>query len=137
MRGFGFDGFGFETTNVLRTLVLLFACVGCSPLAVQADDGFDSTSAPVAGMKVYIDPETGERTSPPRASAISRDAQLSGTTVAGEELIEEVNPAGGYTIDLKRRFGASSHARSVNGAVEVECESGKMGDSISGKAALK
>jgi len=73
------------------------------------------------GMRVYVDPHSGERTSPPPAAAL----QGAGATPA-LGLVEEVNPEGGYVIDLKRRFRGGVAARVNAGEVSVGCEAGAV-----------
>ena len=92
----------------------------------SAGDGTETVAPPApAGMRVYIDPETGELAAPPPGR---RDAQapavLQGLP-ADQELVEQVNPAGGYTIDLERRFGGFARAVAAPAGVEVECEAGE------------
>lgn len=77
-------------------------------------------------MRVYVDPETGEITAPPPGAAAQQPpASLQGQ-VADDEFVEEVNPAGGYSVDLQRRFGGVARAVAAPqpGAAVVECEAG-------------
>jgi hypothetical protein len=89
--------------------------VGLAPLSVAAQDAARNATA---GMRVYVDPETGERlAAPPAAAAPRRAAALA----AG--LVEEVNPRGGYVVHLQQRFrGAMTAHAEDKGKVSVGCE---------------
>ena len=107
------------TAVVIGALAAIFACVG----AANAED---AAAEPVAaGMRVYIDPETGDfgaapEAEPQEAPATEDALQRSRST---DDLVVEVNPAGGYTVDLKRRFGGVVRATAGERGTDVECES--------------
>jgi hypothetical protein len=87
-----------------------------------ADDQDVAGAAAAGGMRVHIDPETGEfGSAPPETAGATTSAQRAR---AADDLVEEVNPAGGYSVDLKRRFGGVARAVTVANGVEVECENG-------------
>jgi len=97
----------------------------------QAESPGEAIAAPVAGMRVYVDPETGEFTTPPpppapppAAATSEAPAALRARQVDG--LVEEANPDGGYTINLKRRFFGEVQARVAGGTLEVECDTGDV-----------
>ena len=59
-----------------------------------------------AGMRVYLDPETGELTGPPAAreeEGTVRDPHGRFSTYSGD-LLEERVPRGGFKVDLRGRF---------------------------------
>jgi hypothetical protein len=56
----------------------------------------------VPGMRVYIDPKTGEPTTPPPGAAV--EAAPAVQQRSGEGLVEEPAPGGGVMMDLKGRF---------------------------------
>lgn len=94
----------------------------CATLAHQAETTPASVSQGSAGQRIYIDPETGERTSPPAASeplfesshsATTREAAQSATleTVVsdmtsdeGLEIEPSPVPGGGMKVNLQGRF---------------------------------
>jgi hypothetical protein len=53
-------------------------------------------------MRVYIDPKTGEPTTPPPGAAV--EAAPAVQQRSGEGLVEEPAPGGGVMMDLKGRF---------------------------------
>lgn len=88
----------------------------------------DGTAAPASGeqrMRVYIDPETGRFGAPPPGESAGQPPAALQGLAAEHELVERVNPAGGYSIDLERRFGGVARVVSVPGGIEAECEAGE------------
>ncbi len=82
-------------------------------------DAAPASEPAAAGMRIYIDPETGERTQrAPEAPQAESQARL--RSVDG--LVEKKNPAGGYTVNLQRRFRGVSRAGLDGAVAEVECE---------------
>jgi len=106
-----------------RVLVAIALAVALAAPALAVEQAKDGGAAP-GGMRVYVDPETGERTSAPPAAA----AQLGGAGAIADPaagLVEEENPEGGYVIHLQRRFRGAMGARTgAAGEVSVECETG-------------
>ncbi len=86
-----------------------------------ASSGQSQVAVPAAGMRVHIDPDTGERRSAP--SGTEQPAAMFTGSVPTADLVEEVNPAGGFTVDLQRRFGGVARASvGSDGKVAVDCE---------------
>lgn len=106
--------------TVLAAVVMAVALTVAS--TATADDK-DVAAVPAAGeMRVHIDPETGEfGAAPPETTGATTSAQRARTT---DDLVEQVNPAGGYSVDLKRRFGGVARAVAGANGVEIECENG-------------
>ncbi len=96
-----------------------------SAACAWGDDAAD-TAGQAGRMRVYVDPETGELTAPPPQAEVSQPPAYLQGQVADDDLVEEVNPAGGYSIDLQRRFGGVVRAEAAPqpGAPVVECEAG-------------
>jgi hypothetical protein len=69
-------------------------------LAVAGDASVQPGAAP--GMRVYIDPKTGEPTAPPPGAAVESAPAVQQRS--GEGLVEEPAPGGGVMMDLKGRF---------------------------------
>ncbi len=91
--------------------------------AGRGGDTRDAIAAPAAGMRVYVDPDTGELATPPPPAATS-EAPPAQRARQVDDLVEEANPDGGYTINLRRRFFGEAQARVAAGALEVECDTG-------------
>ena len=124
-------------TVVMSAAVAAFGVVVLFGSGAWADDTSDPNSrgdGVAPKMRVSIDPETGEfRPAPPPEEipdGANEDPALQRARNV-DDLVEEVNPAGGYTIDLKRRFGGVSKA--TVGATKtdphVECEAGRKAGS--------
>ena len=64
----------------------------------------DAPAPPAAssGMRVYVDPKTGEPTAPPPNAAVESAPAVQQRS--GEGLVEEPAPGGGVMMDLKGRF---------------------------------
>jgi hypothetical protein len=69
-------------------------------IAVAGDASAPPAAAP--GMRVYIDPKTGEPTTPPPGAAV--EAAPAVQQRSGEGLVEETLPGGGVKVDLQGRF---------------------------------
>jgi hypothetical protein len=109
--------------TVLAPIVVAVALAVAS--AAWADDKDVAAPPAAGGMRVYIDPETGEfGAPPPETTGAATSAQRARPT---DDLVEEANPAGGYSVDLKRRFGGVARAVAGANGVEVECEDGTPG----------
>ncbi len=105
---------------LLTCLVALAVALSAQAEDERADGTLSDRPTTASGMRVFVDPESGEIISKP-LEVESPGARLSGFSDDEVELVEEVNPAGGYTIDLGRRFGAAARARATAEGVEVEC----------------
>jgi hypothetical protein len=94
------------------------------PEAVEADAPADAAAE--AGVRVYVDPATGRRTSVPAAAtrgqleaAIARDRAFSQST---EGLVEEPAPGGGTLMHLQGRFQSTFTAtRDADGKLVFGC----------------
>jgi hypothetical protein len=78
-------------------------------------------------MRIYVDPETGKFGSPPAGESIVAEPRDALRLPAEEELVEVrgTTSGGGYTVDLKRRFGGSMNARTAaGGQIVTECQPG-------------
>ncbi len=94
--------------------LLLLSCAGTQGLAPVALDQFvpapsdDPWAAPqgAAGMRVYIDPETGEFAVPPLEAAPEAALQSQSLSTPSEELVEVpgTTEAGGFTVELNGQF---------------------------------
>lgn len=112
-----------QTRFRLSTLFALATLLATSAQSSLADDataaaGADSVTGR-AGVRVYVDPETGEFTAPPPDETVrpSVEASLSET---GEGLVEKPAPSGGFTVDLKGRFQAPVIAiPQADGSIDV------------------
>ncbi len=79
------------------------------------------TPAKAGGMRVYIDPETGEFTTPPPGVAVPAPRA---PARPAPEMVESEIPGGGVMIDVSDRLRVYSKARlQEDGRVEIECES--------------
>lgn len=92
-----------------------------------------ASDEPVAGsgMRVAIDPETGEFVAAPAPlpfDGAGAATQGFGAVAPNDDLVEEVNPTGGYTIHLQRRYGGVARARVLPSGVEIACDAGESPD---------
>lgn len=68
------------------------------------------------GYRAYIDPETGELTSPPEIQETTSERlhlspeEMNAMSTSSDDLVEEPLPGGGYMIDLQGRFQSSVFA---------------------------
>ncbi len=106
----------------LGVLAAVFCVVECASADERDAQGVSAAAPASPGMRVFIDPETGEFGEAP-AEPDSDAARLQRVPVV-DDLVEEANPAGGYTIHLKRRFGGVARATVDADGLEVECEAG-------------
>jgi len=117
----------------------LLAALGLGDAATAEEPVPASASVAGARMRVAIDPETGEFTSEPApvdadgATTNSLGPQLD----EAADLVEEKNPAGGYTVNLRRRFGGVARAAVAPAGVEVECHADENGHPHAAPAALR
>src|SRR5690242_12076903 len=100
----------------IAAFVALLSLVPCS--AVLAADTSNSAATPTkksaaapthqSGVRVYVDPQTGRRTSQPtpeaRRAAAAIDAQNPAFNHSSEGLVERPLPGGGFIVDLEGRF---------------------------------
>lgn len=80
-----------------------------SGTAAAKADGGQAAATPQGspGMRVYVDPETGEFTVPPtEARAVEAPAPEAATSTSHEGLVEVRSPVpgGGFMVDLQGRF---------------------------------
>ncbi len=86
----------------------------------QADSAGGSTGSP--GLKVYIDPETGEFATPPPGVFDEAVGPRTRPAVPREELRGVPAPGGGVMVDLKGHFRSYSVAtQSPEGKIETNC----------------
>ena len=112
-------------TNVLYAQEQELQAVTKSNLVTQSApviSANQSTQKPVSkqGFKAFIDPSTGQLTSPPNVSADSVGVnntpnlsvqQNNALQTSHQGLYEERMPDGSYRLDLQGRFQSSIHAR--------------------------
>ena len=94
-------------SSVAGILLLPHHHADSTAIAVQSND----VSAPgTAGLKAYLDPETGELTTGPApASELELDAELQNALRRDDEGLEVVrHPDGSYSMDLQGRFQSVS-----------------------------
>ena len=116
-------------------LVALLSLVPCSALLAAdtsespASPPKKSASAPPhqAGVRVYVDPQTGRRTSQPtpdqRRNAAAIDAMNPAFNRSSEGLVERPLPGGGYIVDLEGRFQSAVGVRiGKDGKREFYCD---------------
>lgn len=100
---------------------LLCAGIGAAvPLFASAADVGSSNGArpaPQAGMRAYIDPQTGEFAEPPPGVSSSAGTTSEAFSRSSERLVEVpgTTPAGGVKVDLRGRF-LSTFAATVDAA---------------------
>ncbi|HVF34007.1 MAG TPA: hypothetical protein VND91_01640 [Candidatus Saccharimonadia bacterium] len=111
---------------VLLALVFLPAAV----MAAETEKGSPSdrperTDPPshAAGTRIYVDPETGQRTSRPSEAALrAGNAARPEFSQSSEGLVERPAPGGGVIVDLQGRFQSSSQVRiDAAGRREIFC----------------
>lgn len=110
------------------TIVVLALSVGAAPIAFGCDGDAavaapSATTGEAAGMRIYVDPSTGELTSPPEAAAPQqRGVGSAATSTSTQGLVEEPAPGGGVMIDLQGRFQNEMHATiGADGALRTDC----------------
>ncbi len=114
------------TSLAATALVVLIAAAPCA-VAEEEREGSSKVIAPASGgMRVYIDPETGDFGAAPQG--VDEAAPLLQRARPAQELVEEVNPAGGYTVHLQRRFGGVVRATAGSDGTEIECRTGDQPD---------
>ena len=135
------------TRNLLICLIILFISVSFQPVLFAQDTQTkpevsqeetnekspetiekepSSPPAESSGMKVYIDPETGEfLDSPPEklpAEIQRADEEAISTSHEGLEEIKVDKPGGGVMIDLKGRFQHYQNATTdADGNITIRC----------------
>ncbi len=86
----------------------------------RADSASGSTGSP--GLKVYIDPATGEFATPPPGVFDETVGPQTRSAVPREELREVPAPGGGMMVDLKGHFRSYSVAtQNPEGKIETNC----------------
>ncbi|HEX6790393.1 MAG TPA: hypothetical protein VF247_03705 [Candidatus Krumholzibacteria bacterium] len=75
------------------------------------------------GMRVYLDPETGDMTAQPTDAAVAElDAALANTLRADDEgLTVEHHPDGSLSLDLQGRYGDVTMVRIGENGVQTIC----------------
>lgn len=84
----------------------------------------DSPAEAASGMRVYIDPQTGRFAPPPDAPPLPLPEPGGAQSQVLEGLVEVPgsSAAGGYTVNLRRRFGSAFVSTAgADGAVSTEC----------------
>ncbi len=95
--------------GALKMVALSFASLLALSLhslsAAEPQDANPAAPQGTAGMRVYIDPETGEFGVPPEAGPEAA-LQFQSLSAPSEELVEVpgTTEAGGFTVDLKGQF---------------------------------
>jgi hypothetical protein len=115
----------------------LFASLSLVPLAgaLAADSSPNAaparnkatTSTHQSGLRVYVDPATGRRTSQPspdaRRAAAATDAQNPAFSHSSDGLVERPLPGGGFIVDLEGRFQSATGVRiGKDGKREFYCD---------------
>ena len=93
-------------TPLLQFLVLsLSLSLGCEAAPDPTESSPDHTTSGTAGMRAYIDPETGELGVPPADQPIQPVLNPPpASRVESPELVEEPGPVSGVMVDLKGKF---------------------------------
>ncbi len=107
--------------SVLASIALLATA---APAA--AEPGESSPQEQVqqtAGMRVYVDPETGEFAAPPADSAVAQQSSVSRRSRRAISVADSPVVGGGQTFDVYGRFLHSMNAKTNSqGYPEVVCE---------------
>ncbi len=106
-----------------RFLLRFLLCAGIGaavPLCAHAADVGSPNGAqppPQAGMRAYIDPQTGEFAEPPPGAPSGAGTTSEAFSRSSERLVEVpgTTPAGGVKVDLRGRF-LSTFAATVDAA---------------------
>jgi len=118
----------------MRRFAALLASLSFVPFtaALAADNAKSATppakqATPQAGVRIYRDPQTGQRTSQPtpeqRRNAAAIDAQNPAFNHSSEGLVERPLPNGGYIVDLEGRFQSAVGVRvGKDGKREFYCD---------------
>ena len=112
---------------------LVFVALFASSLATAGEPKSDREKAPAdaassqeSAMRVYIDPETGRRTSRPsdaaRRGLDEANAHRPEFSQSSEGLVERPAPGGGVIVDLEGRFQSSTRVKlGADGTRELYC----------------
>jgi hypothetical protein len=121
-------------TRFLRGFIvgslLTGACVGTTAMVARAEPtsappSNDGVSAPAAraGQRIYVDPQTGARTAPPKGAVAALPANPALST-SHDGLVEEPAAGGGVTVNLQGRFRSAAEATvGADGTPAVHCHS--------------
>ena len=92
-------------------MLSLSLCLGCEVASDPTEGSPDHTTPGTAGVRAYIDPETGELGAPPPDQAVQPvqpvlDPPPASGVEAPElpELVEEPGPVSGVMVDPKGKF---------------------------------
>ena len=110
-------------TPLFPFLVLsLSLSLGCEAAPDPTEGSPDLTTPGTAGLRAYIDPETGELGAPPADQPVQPDLDPPlASRVKEPELVEEPGPVSGVMIDLKGKFNRPLTAEvGPDGRVTVE-----------------
>lgn len=89
--------------------------------ALSTEPVFAQNTQTQAGVRAYVDPETGELTAPPPDQEIRPPAQASVLQQGDRGLVEQPAPTGGFMVDLEGRFQAPLIAvPDQNGGVSIQ-----------------
>ncbi len=104
-------------------LVILIAAgallIARTPFAL-ADPAADTSTAPGAGSRINVDPQTGKRIPVPSAGVLLPVDPAFSTSHSG--LVEQPAPGGGVMVDLQGRFRSAATATvGPDGKAHVDC----------------
>ncbi|MFQ5351243.1 MAG: hypothetical protein ACE5EG_12450 [Thermoanaerobaculia bacterium] len=97
-------------------------------LGEDGDHAAEDTTPGQAGLRVHLDPETGQLMGRPSAEELEREVggRLPGPAdwlnTYGGDLLQEALPQGGYKVDLRGRFQSSVVATIDPDTDEVELD---------------
>ena len=116
--------------GALKTLgfVSLLALSLHSLSAAEPQDANPAAPQGVAGMRVYIDPETGEFGVPPPEAGPEDALQLQSLSTPSEELVEVpgTTAAGGFTVELNGQFQRDlTITPDADGKLSIRCAQGR------------
>ncbi len=95
-----------------------------SPSAAEPQDANPAAPQGAAGMRVYMDPETGEFGVPPPDAGPEAALQLQPLSTPSEELVEVwgTTEAGGFTVELNGQFQKFlTVAPDTDGKISIRC----------------
>ena len=105
------------------SLDLLVPAPSDDPLA-EPQDANPAGSQGAAGMRVYIDPETGEFGVPPPEAGPEAALQLQSLSTPSEELLQVLGTtqAGGFTVELNGQFQMDlTIIPDTDGKISIRC----------------
>ncbi len=90
--------------------------------AASTADAAGAAAAGAGGLRVYIDPETGEFTAPPPGVEIPQIEKPKRAAKRAVEVVPSPVPGGGVMINTQGRFLHSMKAGATESGMEVKCE---------------